>query len=405
MEQKSFIKAGSECIAKLEEAGFAAFFVGGCVRDLLLNREINDVDVATSAHPEQVMDLFQYAIPTGLSHGTVTVLVDSIPVEVTTFRRESEYTDHRHPDSVFFVDSIEEDLARRDFTINALAMNLQGEKIDPYHGIVDLEHGTLRGVGDPITRFKEDPLRMLRGIRFAVQLDFTIEEKTYKAMKECAPSIQNIAMERILAEWNKALISRVPERALSLLHETRLFAFIPGLYQIVKGWAEFQGEQQLVKELPLLAQRLAYLFLIGNQAQQAPSIMKSLKYDRKTMDQVKQFLEIVDRFHRKMDEKDLIETCMDFNGEGVIQAAAVYDLLEQEPILQKTIHVYNKMKVKELRDLAMKGDHLLEALQHKPGPWIHQVLTQLALEVNLGLIPNENKRLIERAKEIHYDNT
>ncbi len=403
--QQKIIQAGSACITRLEQAGFSAFFVGGCVRDLLLNRGINDVDVATSARPEQVMGLFEHAIPTGLSHGTVTVLIHSIPVEVTTYRRESEYTDHRHPDSVFFVDHIEEDLARRDFTMNALAMNLQGEKVDPFHGVVDLEHKILRGVGDPVTRFKEDPLRMLRGIRFAVQLDFTIDENTYKGMKECAPSIKYIAMERILAEWNKALMSKAPERALWMLYDTNLYTFIPGLNPIVQGWTTFQEQTQHVKELPILAQRLAYLFLKGNLAGQALPIMKSLKYDRKTMDQVKQLIEIVGRLQKKRNEKVLLETFMAFNGELGLHGAAISDLLEVEPILQKAIHVYNKMKVKQLRDLAVKGDELVASLQRTPGAWIHQVLTELSLEVNLGLLPNEKKSLIERAKKIHYDTT
>lgn len=399
------MNAGRTCIAKLDKAGFSAFFVGGCVRDLLLKRRINDVDVATSARPEQVMELFDNAIPTGISHGTVTVLLDSIPVEVTTFRRESEYTDHRHPDSVFFVDQIEEDLARRDFTINALAMNLQGEKIDPFHGIEDLEQKILRGVGDPVTRFKEDPLRMLRGIRFAVQLDFTIEEKTYKGIKACAPSIQYIAMERILAEWNKALMSQAPARALSMLHETNLYSFIPGLGNIVQGLKLCLGEAKVVKELPTLGQRLVYLFLKGNLAGQALSIMKTLKYDRKTMDQVKQLIDIVGRFRRNRDEKSLIQTLMVYSGELGLKGAEIYDLLESESILHQVKQVYNKMMVKQLRDLAINGDDLVLSTQAKPGPWIHQALTELALEVNLGLLPNEKTSLIERAKRIHYDNT
>lgn len=404
MEQK-IIEAGRECIAKLEQAGFPAYFVGGCVRDLLLNRRINDVDVATSARPEQVMALFAHAIPTGISHGTVTVLVDSIPVEVTTFRRESGYSDHRHPDAVFFVDHIEEDLARRDFTINALAMNLQGEKIDPYQGVVDLELKMIRGVGNPVTRFKEDPLRMLRGIRFAVQLGFAIEENTYNGMKECAPDIQYIAMERILSEWNKALMSMEPERALTMLEETRLFRYIPGLMDIVKAWAVYSTENQPIGKLPCLSQRLAYLFVKGNLAEQALTIMRTLKYDRKTMDEVKDLVAIVARLQKMKDEKELIAILIQYNEEKGMQGAALYELLEEDPILQKAIQVYNKMIVKQLRDLAVKGNDLVSFMQLKPGPWIHQVLTQLSLEVNLQLLPNEKKSLIERAKKIHYDYT
>jgi tRNA nucleotidyltransferase (CCA-adding enzyme) len=160
-----------------------------------------------------------------------------------------------------------------------------------------------------------------------------------------------------------------------------------------------------VKHLPILAQRLAYLFIKGNLTGQALSIMKTLKYDRKTMDQVKQLMEIVGRLQKKRDKKELLQTFIAFNGEQGLQGVAISDLLEVEPILQKAIHVYNKMRVKQLRDLAVKGDDLVQSMEHKPGPWIHQVLTELALEVNLELLPNEKKSLIERAKKIHYDIT
>jgi tRNA nucleotidyltransferase (CCA-adding enzyme) len=404
MEQR-ILKAGSDCIQRLEEAGFSAYFVGGCVRDLLLQQKIHDVDVATSARPHQVLALFEHAIPTGLSHGTVTVLLDSIPVEVTTFRRESGYSDHRHPDAVYFVDRIEEDLARRDFTINALAMTLDREIIDPFQGEKDLKEQILRGVGDPVIRFNEDPLRMLRGIRFAVQLGFTIEKNTYEGIKKCAPSIQYIAMERILVEWNKALMSKTPQKALAMLYDTKLYEYIPGLNLLVKGYASYLGTDEHLQDLPLLAQRLAYLLYKGNLVNEALMIMKELKYDRKTTIQVKQLLDIVQRLYKTWDAKGLMEIFLSYTGEVGLQAVAVYELLAQKLLLKEAVDVYNKMTVKQLKNLAMNGKELLQSLERPPGPWIHNTLTQLALEVNLQLLPNEKNTLIERARRINYDNT
>ena len=160
----------------LEDAGFAACFVGGCVRDTLLGRPVHDWDVTTSALPEEIMALFPRCIPTGIKHGTVTVLLNGESFEVTTFRRDGAYHDGRHPDGVVFVPNLTEDLARRDFTINAMAMHLDGSITDCFDGKADLKRGIIRCVGDPERRFREDALRMLRALRFSAQLGFQIED-------------------------------------------------------------------------------------------------------------------------------------------------------------------------------------------------------------------------------------
>ena len=159
----------------LEGAGFAACFVGGCVRDTLLGRPVHDWDVTTSALPEEIMALFPRCIPTGIKHGTVTVLLRGESFEVTTFRRDGAYHDGRHPDGVVFVPNLTEDLARRDFTINAMAMHLDGRITDCFDGKADLKRGIIRCVGDPERRFREDALRMLRAWRFSAQLGFAID--------------------------------------------------------------------------------------------------------------------------------------------------------------------------------------------------------------------------------------
>lgn len=189
-----------EVLRRLEAAGHEAWCVGGAVRDVLLGRAPGDWDVTTSALPEQVLALFAPdALPTGLQHGTVTVK-HGAGVEVTTFRRDGTYLDSRHPESVAFTRSLEEDLARRDFTVNAVALNLRGELADPFGGRADLERGLLRAVGEPEKRFQEDALRVLRGLRFAARLGFAIEPDTAAALRRCAPLLERIAPERIQAE-------------------------------------------------------------------------------------------------------------------------------------------------------------------------------------------------------------
>lgn len=216
MQVKSLHRGSEECLQRLREAGWAAYPVGGCVRDLLLGRQAEDVDICTAARPEIVLALFERAIPTGLAHGTVTVLTETGSVEITTFRREGGYTDARHPDAVRFDVGLEEDLARRDFTVNAMALAPDGTVIDPFGGQEDLARRLIRCVGDPERRFSEDALRMLRGVRFCAQLGFTMEEQTAAALRRCAPLTARVSGERIRAELEKILLSDRPEQLTEL---------------------------------------------------------------------------------------------------------------------------------------------------------------------------------------------
>ena len=214
-------------IERLREAGYEAYAVGGCVRDAVLGRQPEDWDITTSALPERVTELFSdlRVVPTGIKHGTVTVLADGESFEVTTYRVDGEYSDHRRPESVRFTASLEEDLARRDFTINAMAWDpFTDEIVDPFGGMRDIEDRTVRCVGEPEKRFSEDALRVLRALRFSSVLDFEIEEKTARAVREMAGDLENIAGERIRAELVKLITGRGAARA--LLEYREVFAVI-----------------------------------------------------------------------------------------------------------------------------------------------------------------------------------
>ena len=207
----------------LQAAGHEAWYVGGCVRDTLLGRPIHDWDVTTSALPEQVLALFPRTVPTGLPHGTVTVLLDGGPVEVTTYRADGAYHDGRHPDGVRFVRSLREDTARRDFTVNAMAMDQHGTICDFHGGQADLAAKLLRCVGEPERRFREDALRMLRACRFAAQLGFSIEPESWDALLSCAPLCAQLSRERITEEVTKTLCSPAPQWVGTMI-ETGLLA-------------------------------------------------------------------------------------------------------------------------------------------------------------------------------------
>lgn len=220
-------------LARLESAGYQGWAVGGCVRDTLRGAVPSDWDVTTDARPERVMALFgERAIPTGLKHGTVTVCAGETHVEVTTFRRDGTYSDHRRPDAVQFSSSLEEDLARRDLTVNAMAMDLRGHICDPFGGQEDLSRRVLRCVGDPLRRLDEDALRIMRTLRFAAVLGFAIEPDTSAALHRRAPLLTDIAAERILVEMNKLLTGEYMASVL-LAYPDVLGVFLPELLPCV----------------------------------------------------------------------------------------------------------------------------------------------------------------------------
>ena len=218
-----------------EAAGFEAYLVGGALRDTIMGKEAHDWDIATNAKPEDVIRIFRRVIPTGIKHGTVTVHFMKRQIEVTTFRTESEYSDGRHPDKVEFASSIEEDLSRRDFTMNAMAASLRdGRIVDPFCGRSDIEAKTIRTVGNAHERFMEDGLRPIRAIRFASQLEFSIEKRTFEDVfeEETLKKIASISAERFRDEFCKILLSHRPSAGLRLLEQTGILKiFIPELLE------------------------------------------------------------------------------------------------------------------------------------------------------------------------------
>ena len=216
-----------ELAAHFREKGKQAYLVGGAVRDLARGMGAKDWDIATDARPEEVMGMFRRVIPTGIKHGTVTILYKGLSLETTTFRTESGYADGRHPDQVEYAATIEEDLSRRDFTMNALAQDiLTGRIVDPWGGAADIRDRVIRCVGDPAERFSEDGLRPLRAVRFAAQLGFRIEDRTLAAIGAALPTTARIAKERIRDELDKMLGSRKPSIGLRLMEQTGLLGLI-----------------------------------------------------------------------------------------------------------------------------------------------------------------------------------
>ena len=296
MKKKVEIKMpkGAEFIIQsLEKSGFEAYIVGGCVRDAVLGREPEDWDITTSARPEEVKSIFRTTVDTGIEHGTVTVLLPKDETgeevrsfELTTFRIDGEYEDSRHPKRVSFTSSLTEDLARRDFTINAMAYHMDMGLIDPFSGMIDLENKTLRAVGKAEERFKEDALRMMRGIRFSAQLNFSLEEDCFMGMRKLRENLGKVSKERIAVELWKLLASEHPEKV-EMLFSTGLSPYITRDFPKI-GEA---GIPILIPEAPK-EKILRFGLFLRNVPIYAVKILRELKLDRMTIDGASRFAKL-----------------------------------------------------------------------------------------------------------------
>ncbi len=278
-------------ISALEENGYEAFAVGGCVRDTLLERVPNDWDVTTNARPDEIRRLFSFlygfsAIPTGIAHGTVTVLSEGKPVEVTTYRIDGEYSDHRRPDSVEFCSELKSDLARRDFTVNAMAYSKTAGLVDPFGGRADLEKGVIRCVGDPRRRFSEDALRIIRALRFASVLGFGIEEKTAEAAFDMRGELALVSRERVSAEFSKLICGKDAATVLEQFYGVvevifpRIVCY--DLEKLVDSVKNLAGES-----LPLMLSALLW----DTADADVKTMMRELRFDKKTCNRVSVILE------------------------------------------------------------------------------------------------------------------
>lgn len=413
----------AKILRRLEEHGYEAYVVGGCVRDSLLGRNPNDWDITTSALPRQVKALFPRTIDTGLKHGTVTILEGGEPYEVTTYRVDGEYLDGRHPSEVTFTASLKEDLQRRDFTINAMAYSEQYGLQDYFDGLTHLEKGLICAVGDPMQRFGEDALRIMRAVRFAAQLGYEVEEQTLRAMKELAPTLSKISAERIASELEKLLLSPHPEK-LRMAYECGITAVILPEFDRCMETAQNNphhcysvGEHTIVSignARPDRVLRLAMLLhdfgkpackttdeegidhFHGHQevsAQMANDILRRLKSDNATRKSVVKLVRCHDRAVRLTPAgvrkavveigEDLFPLYLEVK-EADTLAQSEYRRQEKLDYLEDVRFLYRKVLEEgdclSMKDLAVKGDDLIAAGM-RPGRQFREVLEAMFEDV------------------------
>jgi tRNA nucleotidyltransferase (CCA-adding enzyme) len=418
--------------------------VGGCVRDFLMRRPIQDVDIATNALPQQVMELFPHTIPTGIKHGTVTVMLEGMPFEVTTYRKESDYEEHRRPQEVEFVTDLYEDLQRRDFTINAMAMDEKGNIIDPFDGQGDIELKLVRCVGNPQERFQEDALRMLRCIRFAANYGFHIEDATWEALTKHVHLLKFVAMERVRVELEKMMAGDNPYHALELLLEAKLLQHVKSELQLpLIKWQtnDLPAYLRNLTELenPLL--RWALLFhsmkisadkanramkRLTFSSKQSKAIMLLLKLELGLQEQIDLAIQEHDSPGKKelvsltaarlSDERPVLiwkQAAVQFGKQALqgwllIKKLEIAELQGNQALDRKQTVIaafllhgnewLTEMPVETLAELDIAGSDLLEHFVIPAGPWVSDVLHRLLLDAAFGNLRNQKVHLLQRAE-------
>lgn len=383
-------------LTSLEEAGFEAYFVGGSVRDFILGKPIHDVDIATSAYPEEVKKIFSRTIDVGIEHGTVLALIDDDQYEITTFRTESTYQDYRRPDSVNFVRSLSEDLKRRDFTINALAMNREGHIIDLFNGVEDLKKGLIRAVGKPQERFTEDALRVMRGLRFASQLGFKIEEETIAGIEATVPLLAKISVERIHIEFIKLLLGDNRENGLKYFIKTESFNYCPRL----KNQREMLVTLSELKQRPFESESQAWLivtFLLGLKPQEVRTWLREWKLSNQLIKNVQELLE---GFIIRKEDIWTNDLLFDLGLEKALLIELTLSYFDIPSDTEQTKNQYLNLSIKSIQDLAVNGQLLLEETGENPGPWLGRMIDNLKSAVLSDSVPNTKEALIQLTKNI-----
>lgn len=385
MTEHNLFKTGAKIIERFEDNNYEGYFVGGAVRDYTLGRAVSDVDITTNALPDEIESLFEKTIDVGKEHGTIIVLMDELPFEVTTYRVEGEYTDHRRPDNVFFTQHLKEDLSRRDFTINAMAMTADMELYDPYDGITDLEARIINTVGTASDRFGEDALRMLRAVRFMSQLDFELANDAKEAISLHAGMLDYVAVERITAELEKLYRGINVNSAKDMIAATGLKSHMPFFKHIDK-----------VQYLKSRAQSLEEEAVIHIYNDSLSAHLSELKLSNRQKMTIKQSLKLLEDLKNEINIKLIAyryETDILTSVNVIINNNELLSANHKEQ-LQSAIDMEPHLVIHNRNELAVNGNALMTALNARGGPWLSVCLDTIEQEVLLENIENNESEII-----------
>lgn len=376
---KNKFKGAIDILKIFNQNGYEAYFVGGCVRDYLLGEDFSDIDITTNALPDEVKKVFRKSIDTGIQHGTVTILVNGDSYEVTTFRTEEDYTNHRSPEKVEFVSNLREDLDRRDFTINAMALDYNGKLFDYHNGDQDLNSKIIRTVNNPNERFYEDALRMLRAFRFSSKLGFEIENNTLNAIKKNAELIKFVSIERIVNEFKKLLSGKGNLRSLELLIDSKLNSYIPFFDEVdeVQDFLSYSFCQSL--------------YILAKSNNISFEKLRDLKLSNKEIKKIKEYEKINLEF---IDNTALELILYKYNKDDIHFIIDYFGYCDK-----KEIDIIN-LPITSFNDIAITSTEIISIIDKSPGPWIKEVTKKLEEAILLNKINNTEKNIVDFLKKI-----
>ncbi|MDG0842465.1 CCA tRNA nucleotidyltransferase [Staphylococcus equorum] len=394
---KTLFEAAKPILETLQNHNYQAFYVGGAVRDYLMQKPIHDIDITTSATPDEIETVFDKTIPIGKEHGTINVVYNGNQYEVTTFRAEGEYDDHRRPNEVFFVRDLYEDVKRRDFTMNAIAMDMNYQIHDYFNGLQDIEQRLIKTVGDPAERFNEDALRIIRGLRFQSQLGFTLEAATFNGMHTHIADIAQLSIERIVIELKKLTLGQYVAHSFNNLKYFNAFNYIP-------FFNHFDLSKFILEDSMSLSMFIAFLKV------QQPDVNAQLS-DLKISNNEKKYITRLERMIQQMPEvqskQSLNLFVYDYGAEDILQVLSYERMLNDNNIMKVSPFIFNNAAINEVsrnlpissrKEMDINGKDILQALDKPSGAWLKCTLRQVECAIVSGEVKNFKPELLKWVK-------
>ncbi|CXO11264.1 poly A polymerase family protein [Staphylococcus aureus] len=390
---KSLFEQARPILEQIQDNGFEAYYVGGSVRDYVMGRNIHDIDITTSATPDEIESIFSHTIPVGKEHGTINVVFNDENYEVTTFRAEEDYVDHRRPSGVTFVRDLYEDLQRRDFTMNAIAMDTTYKLYDYFDGQQDINNRIIRTVGIAEERFQEDALRMIRCLRFQSQLSFDIAMETFEAMRTQMADIKFLSIERIVIELTKLMRGINVEESFNHLKSLKAFNYMPYFEQLDMN--QINVTEPI--DLELLIAIVSVKFDINYS-------LKPLKLSNRQVKDINQYIQIMNALPSIITKEQLKMFVYDYDTnliKNVMVAADVLkanDIQGHEPLivnLQTIDETLHRLPMHNRKDMMVNGGVLMAHLNAKSGPWLKDVLRQIEIAIVTGKVSNEETEILK----------
>ncbi|CAC6266289.1 poly A polymerase family protein [Staphylococcus aureus] len=390
---KSLFEQARPILEQIQDNGFEAYYVGGSVRDYVMGRNIHDIDITTSATPDEIESIFSHTIPVGKEHGTINVVFNDENYEVTTFRAEEDYVDHRRPSGVTFVRDLYEDLQRRDFTMNAIAMDTAYKLYDYFDGQQDINNRIIRTVGIAEERFQEDALRMIRCLRFQSQLSFDIAMETFEAMRTQMADIKFLSIERIVIELTKLMRGINVEESFNHLKSLKAFNYMPYFEQLDMN--QINVTEPI--DLELLIAIVSVKFDINYS-------LKPLKLSNRQVKDINQYIQIMNALPSIITKEQLKMFVYDYDTnliKNVMVAADVLkanDIQGHEPLivnLQTINETLHRLPMHNRKDMMVNGGVLMAHLNAKSGPWLKDVLRQIEIAIVTGKVSNEETEILK----------